>query len=147
MNEKDKSAKGQTLRQRLEMHRSKAECAGCHSRMDPLGFGLENFDPLGRWREQVNGQAIDNVGVLPGGEKFQGPQQLKKLLVEKRRPEFLRNLSRKMLGYALGREVNKVDLCVVADCVKALEQGDYRVSRLLEAVVVSYPFAHRYHKN
>ena len=80
-------------------------------------------------------------------EKFDGPMELKKLLLDKRRPEFLRNLCRKMLGYALGREINNVDMCVVQDCVQALEQGDFRVSRLLETIVVSYPFTHRYHKN
>jgi mono/diheme cytochrome c family protein len=135
-----------TLRQQLEKHRAKPECASCHQRIDPLGFGLENFDPLGRWRTEADGKPIDTVGVLPSGEKFTGPVELKKLLLDKRRPDFLRNLARKMLGYALGREVNRVDLCVVADCVKALEQGEYRASRLLEAIVVSYPFSHRYHK-
>jgi hypothetical protein len=140
---KGKGAKDLTLRQQLEEHRNKAECAVCHNRIDPLGFGLENFDPLGRWRTQHDGKPIDSVGVLPTGEKFEGPAELKKLLVEKRRPEFLRNLCRKMLGYALGREINRVDMCVVADCVKALEDGDFRASRLLEAIVLSYPFSHR----
>ena len=82
-----------TLRQQLEKHRAKAECASCHARMDPLGFGLENFDPLGRWRTEQGGQPVDSSGVLPTGEKFSGPAELKKLLLEKRRPEFLRNLS------------------------------------------------------
>jgi hypothetical protein len=145
--EKDKEGKPLPLRQQLEKHRSKAECAVCHNRMDPLGFGLENFDPLGRWRTELNGQPIDTVGVLPTGEKFEGPVELKKLLMEKRRPDFLRNLCRKMLGYALAREVNRVDLCVVQDCVRALENGEFRVSRLLDAIVLSYPFTHRYHKS
>jgi len=147
LNEKDKAAKALTLRQQLEKHRSKAECAVCHNRIDPLGFGLENFDPLGRWRSEQAGQPIDSAGVLPSGEEFKGPVELKKLLLEKRRPEFLRNLSRKMLGYALDREINKVDMCVVGDCVKALEQGEFRASRLLEMIVVSYPFSHRYQKD
>jgi hypothetical protein len=112
--------------------------------MDPLGFGLENFDPLGRWRTEVNGEKIDAAGVLPSGETFEGPVELKRLLLDKRRPEFLRNLCRKMLGYALGREINKVDMCVVQDCTKALENGEFRISRLVEAIVVSYPFSHRY---
>jgi hypothetical protein len=139
-------AKAKTLRGQLELHRAKAECASCHNKMDPLGFGLENFDPIGRWRTESEGEPLDTTGSLPTGEKFKGPVELKKLLLDKRRPDFLRNLSRKMLGYALAREVNRVDLCVVGDCVKALEAGEYRVSRLLEAVVVSYPFSHRYHK-
>lgn len=145
LNEGKKGAKsGLTIRQQLEKHRSKTECAACHNRMDPLGFGLENFDPLGRWRGELAGQAIDNVGVLPTGEKFAGAVELKALLMEKKRSEFLRNLSRKMLGYALGREVNRVDMCVVQDCVRSLEQGEFRSSRLLEAIVLSYPFSHRY---
>jgi hypothetical protein len=142
-----KGGQALTLRQQLEKHRSKVECASCHSRIDPLGFGLENFDPLGRWRSEQGGQPIDSVGVTPTGERFNGPVELKKLLLEKRRPEFLRNLSRKMLGYALAREINRVDMCVVQDCVQALEQDEWRASRLLETIVTSYPFSHRYHKN
>ena len=136
----------QTVRQLLEKHRSKVECAGCHSRMDPLGFGLENFDPLGRWRTDQAGKPIDSEGVLPTGEKFRGPFELKMLLLEKRRPDFLRNLSRKMLGYGLAREVNRPDMCVVQDCVVALEKGDFHASRLLETIVLSYPFTHRNQK-
>jgi hypothetical protein len=147
LNERKKDDTALTIRQKLEKHRSKAECANCHSRMDPLGFGLENFDVLGRWRTEQAGQPIDSVGVLPTGEKFNGPVELKKLLLEKRRPEFLRNLCRKLLGYALAREIRRVDMRVVTDCVQALEQGDFRMSRVLETIVTSYPFAHRYQKD
>jgi hypothetical protein len=140
-----RNANAQTIRQQLEKHRAKAECATCHSRMDPLGFGLENFDPLGRWRAEQGGQPIDSTGVLPSGDKFTGPGELKKLLLDKRRPDFVGNLSRKMLGYALAREVNSVDMLVVGDAAKALEDGEWRISCLLEAIVVSYPFTHRYH--
>src|SRR5262249_38506225 len=147
LNERKKDDKGETIREKLEKHRSKAECANCHSRMDPLGFGLENFDVLGRWRKEQNGKPIDSVGVLPTGEKFDGPVELKKLLLEKRREEFLRNLSRKMLGYALAREIRRADMSVVNDCVQSLEQGDFRMSRLLETIVTSYPFSQRYQKD
>jgi hypothetical protein len=147
LEERRKSSDGQTLRQLLERHRSSPECASCHSRMDPLGFGLENFDPLGRWRTEQAGKPIDTVGVLPTGEKFNGPVELKKLLLEKRKLDFLRNLCRKMLGYALAREVSQADMCIVQDCVAALEKGDYRASRLLETIVLSYPFSHRNHKD
>jgi hypothetical protein len=82
---------------------------------------------------------------MPTGEKFDGPLELKKLLLEKRRTEFLRNFCRKMLGYALSREIHRVDMCVVRDCVQALEQNDFRATRLLEAIVTSYPFSHRKH--
>jgi mono/diheme cytochrome c family protein len=135
----------QGVRQQLEKHRARAECATCHQRMDPLGFGLENFDPLGRWRAEQDGQPIDSTGVLPGGEKFTGLGELKKLLLDRRRPDFVANLCRKLLGYALAREVNRVDRLVVDDAARALEAGQWRISCLLEAIVVSYPFRHRYH--
>ena len=83
---------------------------------------------------------------MPTGEKFRGPEELKKLLLEKRRADFLRNLSRKMLGYALDREINRPDMCVVEDCVAAMEHGDFHASRLLETIVLSYPFSHRIQK-
>ena len=146
LNERRREGDAQTVRQLLEKHRSKTECAGCHSRMDPLGFGLENYDPLGRWRTDQAGKPIDSEGVLPTGEKFRGSFELKQLLLEKRRPDFLRNLSRKMLGYALAREITRPDMCVVQDCVAALEKGDFRASRLLETIVLSYPFSHRHQK-
>lgn len=146
LNERNKKAQGQSFRQRLEQHRAKAECATCHSRIDPLGFGFENFDPLGRWRSEQGDQKVDSTGKLPTGEEFNGPVELKELLLTKRRGEFLGNLSRKMLGYALAREINRVDMCVVQDCVGALEGGEYRFSKLLEAIVLSYPFSHRNHE-
>ncbi len=146
LNERKKEGNTQTVRQLLEKHRSKSECAGCHSRMDPLGFGLENFDALGRWRTEQAGKPIDTEGVLPTGEKFHGPVELKKLLLDRRRTDFLRNLGRKMLGYGLAREIKRPDLCVVQDCVAALEKGDFRASRLLETIVLSYPFSHRNQK-
>jgi hypothetical protein len=146
LNERQKGDNKLTLRQQLEKHRAKAECSSCHARMDPLGFGLENFDPLGRWRTEQAGQPVDSSGVLPSGEQFQGPVELKKLLLEKRRSEFLRNLSRKTLGYALGREVTRADMLVVRDCVQALEQGEFRSARLFESIVLSYPFTHRNQK-
>ena len=111
-----------------------------------LGFGLENFDALGRWRTEQGGKPIDVEGVLPTGEKFRGPLELKMLLLETRRADFLRNLSRKMLGYGLTRQINRPDMRVVQDCVAALEKGDFRASQLLETIVLSYPFSHRNQK-
>jgi mono/diheme cytochrome c family protein len=146
LNERSKKSKDLSFRKRLEQHRSKTECATCHSRIDPLGFGFEDFDPLGRWRTEQAGQPIDSAGKLPTGEEFKGPVELKALLLAKRRPEFLRNLARKMLGYGLARELTRVDLCVVQDCIDALERGEFRMSRLLKGVVLSYPFSHRVHE-
>ncbi len=141
----DRAAGGLTFRQQLEVHRTKAECAACHARIDPLGFGLENFDPIGRWRTEAGGAAVDASGELPGGTKFNGPAELKVLLL-KRKPEFLRNLSRKLLGYALGRQLYPFDQCVVDDGLKALAADGDRPAALFERIVLSYPFRHRFVK-
>jgi hypothetical protein len=143
--EDDKPTDGLSLRQRLEQHRTKAECASCHSRLDPLGFGLENFDPIGRWRTKIADQPVDASGELPGGQKFSGPAELKQVLLG-RKQEFLRNLTRKMLSYALGRDLNRFDECVITDTLKALEAGEYRSHIIFEQIVLSYPFRHRYAK-
>jgi hypothetical protein len=134
-----------TLRQRLEKHRTAPECAACHSRMDPLGFGLENFDPIGRWRIDDEGLPIDTAGQLPSGEKFDGVIELKKILLA-RKDEVMKHLARKLLGYALGRGLNKFDECVVDESVKGLKANDYRSSVLIETIALSYPFQHRYSK-
>jgi hypothetical protein len=141
----DRNAQGLSFRKQLEMHRSRSECASCHQRMDPLGFGLENFDPLGRFRTKQAGQPIDAVGELPSGEKFNGPSELRAILL-KQKTEFLRNLARKLLGYALGRQLYRFDQCVIDDCLKALEADGYKASVLIERIALSYPFRHRYVK-
>lgn len=135
----------QTLRQRLELHRQKPECASCHDRMDPLGFGLENFDGIGRWRESDAGQSIDAAGRLPSGEQFAGPAELKAVLLG-RKDDFLNHFSRKMLGFALGRELNKFDACVVETSVKKLQENGFQSQILIEEIACSYPFRNRYYK-
>jgi hypothetical protein len=134
-----------TLREKLELHRSKPECAACHSRMDPLGFGLEHFDAIGAYRELDNGHSIDDSGVLPDGQKFNGPAELKAILMS-RKPEFSRNFVKKLLGYALGRELNMFDECVVNECLTQLQIREDRAEVLLETIAISYPFQHRYYK-
>src|SRR4029079_8597727 len=89
-----------TLRARLEQHRANAVCATCHDRIDPLGFALENYDVLGRGRAAESFQKIDASGQLPDGTKFNGPDELKKVLLQ-RKDAFLRFFTGKMLGYAL----------------------------------------------
>jgi hypothetical protein len=138
----DAPVEGLTLRQRLEKHREQPECAACHLRMDPLGFGLENFDPIGRWRTQIGEQAVDASGVLPGGQKFEGPVELRKILLN-RKQEFIRNVTQKMLAYGLGRGLEYYDTPSVNEIEKALADNDYRSSVLITEIVKSFPFQFR----
>ncbi|MBW3623378.1 MAG: DUF1588 domain-containing protein, partial [Armatimonadetes bacterium] len=133
---------GLTFRQRLEKHREKPECASCHNRMDPLGFGLENYDAIGRWREKIGSEAVDSSGVLTTGEKFDGPVALKGLIL-KRKEEFNRNLTEKMLAYALGRGVEPYDLPTVRKITQAVAKDGYKSTTLVMEVVKSYPFQYR----
>lgn len=143
--EESEAEKVVSLRERLELHRKNPECASCHNRMDPLGFGLENFDALGRWRESENGFAIDAGGKLPSGESFTGPTELKRVVL-KRADDFEKHFVKKLLGFALGRGLNKFDQCVIDDCRKSLKEQDHRAAAIIETIVVSYPFQHRYFK-
>lgn len=131
-----------TLRQTLELHRNNKSCAACHNLMDPIGFGLENFDFLGRWREEDNGKPIDTVGRLPSGEEFDGPNELKQVLM-KRRALFVRQLVRKLLGYALGRSLVEDDECTIERLMRNLEENEYRGRVLLRSVVGSVPFRNK----
>jgi hypothetical protein len=144
--EEDGSAlEAQSLRERLEQHRARPECATCHDRIDPLGFGLEHFDAIGRWRSEDGGKPIDASGRLPSGETFDGPEELKQLLLA-RKDQFVKHLIRQMLGFALGRPLNRFDQCVIDDAFKVLQREDYRAALLVEEIVVSYPFQHRFIK-
>ena len=138
----DHPSEGLTFRQRLEKHRSDPKCAACHQRMDPLGFGLENFDAIGRWRTEIGGLPVDSNGVLTTGEKFQGPAELKKILLEKKET-FVRNLTERMLAYALGRGVEFYDRPTVKEITAALAKNEYRSSTLILEIVKSYPFQFR----
>ena len=131
-----------TLREQLELHRADAKCASCHDAMDPLGFGLENYDVLGHWRSQVDGTPIDASGRLPSGQEFNGPDQLKKLLLD-RRDQFARNLTRKMLGYALARSLTHEDRCVVESITQELVENDYKAQTLITEIVKSVPFRYK----
>ncbi|MDP1560934.1 MAG: DUF1592 domain-containing protein [Pirellulaceae bacterium] len=132
-----------TLRQRMEQHRLDPNCAACHQMMDPLGFALENFDAVGRWRDSDNGEPIDASGELPTGENFTGVQQLQTILLEQKREAFLRCLTQKMLIYALGRGLRYEDQCTVNDIVKRLSASDHRFSELVLGIVESVPFRQR----
>jgi hypothetical protein len=138
----DKPKEGKTFRQRLEAHRTKPQCAACHRRIDPIGFGLENFDPIGRWRTEIAGQPVDASGELPGGEKFKGPEELRKVLLA-RKDDFLRNLAEKMLSYALGRGLEPYDAPALKEILAEVAKNDTRASALILGVARSYPFLYR----
>jgi len=135
---------GLSLRKQLELHRVKAECAACHDKMDPLGFGLENFDSLGRWRDELHGEPVEAKGTLPSGEVYEGPDGLKKVLMA-RKDKIMRHLARKMTGFAFGRELNQYDNCVIDDAMTALANNDWRATVLIETIAMSYPFRHRFY--
>lgn len=131
-----------TLRQRMEQHRKNTICASCHSRMDPIGFGMENFNAVGQWRERDGSDKIDSSGTLPGGQSFQGPVQLIKLLKGKQEL-FVRNFADKMLTYALGRGLERTDRCHVDSVVKSMKQNNLRFSAVINAIVQSDAFRKR----
>jgi len=130
-----------SLRQRLETHRARTECAGCHNRMDPLGFALENFDAAGGWRDQDGKFPIDASGKLTNGTAFSGPQELKEVL--KKNKNFTRCLVEKMLTYALGRGLERFDKCTVDAIVAELPKHENRFSALVTGIVTSDPFLKR----
>ena len=131
-----------TVRQQLEQHRSNPACASCHAKLDPLGFGLENFDAVGRWRDKDNGKPIDASGVLPDGSKFDGPEQMRKVLVAKA-DQFRKCLAEKLLTYAIGRGLEYYDRCAVDEIVAKTKAGGDKFSALVVAVVESDPFQKR----
>ncbi len=138
----DKARNGLTLRQQLEVHRSRAECAACHKTMDQLGFGLENFDPIGAWRTTVANVAVDSSGELPDGSKFTGPAELKRLLLD-RKDEFTRNVTERMFSYALGRGVEQTDWLTIRQIARAVAKDGYRTQRLVLEIARSRPFQFR----
>ena len=131
-----------TLRQQMEQHRANPSCAVCHNKLDPLGFGLENFDGIGGWRTTDNKKDIDSSGVLPDGGKFNGPAELRKILLGK--ADLFRNcFAEKLLTFGLGRGLEYYDKCAVDEIVKAAKTDGDRFSALVLAVVRSDPFQKR----
>jgi hypothetical protein len=137
------SMEGLTLRQRTELHQSEPTCANCHKVLDPIGFGLENFDAIGRWREQDDaGVAIDSAGKLPGGEDFSTPAELKRLL-STRKADLARNLTERLMAYALGRQLEGYDEIVIDQLMVKIANDNYRVRTMITEVITSYLFTHR----
>jgi hypothetical protein len=130
------------VRERLAAHRANVACAACHDLIDPVGFGLENFDAVGRWRELELEQPVDAAGGLPDGSEFEGVSGLEQALLQ--RPElFVGTLTEKLLTFALGRGVEYYDAPSVRKIVREARQDDYRLSSLILGIVRSVPFQMR----
>jgi hypothetical protein len=137
------SGKPASVRERLEAHRKNPVCASCHARMDPLGFALENFDAIGRWRTSDEGDtAIDASGVMPDGTKFSGSAGLREALLG-RKDEFVQTLTEKLLTYALGRGLEYSDLPGVRRIARGAAADNYRWSSIVLGIVKSGPFQMR----
>lgn len=132
-----------TLRQRTELHRKDPTCANCHKVLDPIGFGLENFDAIGQWRNQDDaGGSIDAAGELPGGKHFTSPKELKAIIAA-RKNDLARNVTEKLLAYALCRQLEGYDEIVVDHLMETIARDGYRMQTLITEIVTSYPFTHR----
>jgi hypothetical protein len=132
-----------TVRQRLEEHRRNPVCASCHSRMDPLGFALENFDAIGKWRTTDEGDhAIDANGSLPDGTTLAGAAALREYLLS-HREDFAATVASKLMTYALGRGIEYYDLPAVRRIVRGARGSDYRWSAIILEIVRSVPFQMR----
>jgi cytochrome c551/c552 len=132
-----------TMRQAMEQHRANPVCASCHSRMDPIGFSLENYDGTGKWRSKDAGSVIDASGKLPDGTVFEGPAGLKKLLLTRDRDAFVNTAAEKLLIYALGRGLESYDMPAVRCIARDAAKDNYRMSALISGVVKSTPFQMR----
>jgi hypothetical protein len=140
--EDDRNLKELTFRQQLEKHRSKEQCMGCHNRLDPPGFGLENFDPIGKWRDTENGKPLDTRGNLADGRSFNGPAEMRQVLMQDKH-RFVRNFCRRLLGYALERGLEAHDQPALLRLEETLVNNDYHSLPVIVAVAQSFPFTHR----
>ncbi|MFT5465542.1 MAG: hypothetical protein ACI8UO_000637 [Verrucomicrobiales bacterium] len=140
---KAKDGKKLTDREQLALHRADASCSSCHNLIDPIGFALQNYDRFGRWRDKQEDKPIDASGQLPGGEKFRGLPGLKQQLLATRQPEIERHFARKLLGYALGRNLVDRDDCTITGLVSWMQKNDHSTRGLIEEIVLSTPFRNR----
>jgi hypothetical protein len=132
-----------TMREQMEQHRANPICYSCHSRMDPIGFSLENYNAIGKWRDSDAGSTIDAKGKLPDGMEFEGPAGLKKLLLTRYRDDFAATVTEKLLTYALGRGLEHYDQPTVRSITKRAAAKDLRFSALISAIIESTPFQMR----
>jgi hypothetical protein len=129
-----------SMREQMQAHRANPTCAACHARMDPIGFALENYDAVGRWRAMDAGAPIDASGRLPDGTVFEGPAGLSRLLLTKYRDDFVQTATEKLLTYALGRGVEYYDYPTIRSIDRDAARDNYRISSLILAIVKSTPF-------
>jgi hypothetical protein len=131
-----------SIRQQMEKHRTNSICASCHSRMDPLGFGLENYDAIGKWRTMDGPFPVDSSGTLPSGKSFKDPAEMRQVLTSML-PDFSRTLTEKLLIFSLGRGLERYDRPTVQEITKNLAASDYGMQTLIREVVKSLPFQSR----
>jgi hypothetical protein len=135
----DASGRPRSIREQMEAHRRNPACAVCHVRMDPLGFSLENFDALGKWRTESDGGPVDASATLPDGSAFQGVTGLRQLLAG-HETDFAQTFTQKLLAYALGRGLGVDDQPAVRAVVREASRDGYRWSAVIRGVVTSVPF-------
>jgi hypothetical protein len=131
-----------SMREQLTVHRANPTCAACHRNMDPLGFGLENYDAIGRWRDADGPFPIDASGTLPDGQRFTTPGEMRALLVSQL-PQFSRTLTARMLTYALRRSLQPYDRAAVDSIHRAVAADGYRLRTMVHQIVASFPFQAR----
>jgi len=137
-----KNGKSLTVRQQMELHRANPVCASCHTKMDPLGLALENYDAVGKWRTGYAGQALDVSAVMPDGTKFEGPKGLQGILLS-RKDQFIEAMTERLMTYALGRGVESYDMPAVRAVRDQAAKDDYRMQTIILGIVQSVPFSMR----
>ncbi|MCM8531207.1 MAG: DUF1592 domain-containing protein [Lentisphaeraceae bacterium] len=140
--EEEVVSKDLTLKQQLESHRKSPQCKGCHQKIDPLGFPLENFDPLGRWRTKYENAPIDATAQTSDGKTLIGPEGLKKYLL-RHKDDFMRQLARKLLAYALGRSIEYYDFYLINKMVESSKKDGFKFYPMVMEIVKSYQFRHK----
>ena len=132
--------RGKTLREELAAHRRNESCASCHDKIDPIGFGLENFDAIGRFREKEAGKPVDASGTLPGGIQIKGPAELRNAIQQHYADEFIRNITQRLTAFALGRALKPQDEGLSRQLLMDLKKNDHRADVLIESIVLSEAF-------
>jgi hypothetical protein len=132
--------RGKTLREELAAHRRNESCASCHDKIDPIGFGLENFDAIGRFRDKEANKPVDASGTLPGGIEINGPAELRNAIQKHHSDEFIRNVTQRLTAFALGRALKPQDEGLIRQLLATLKQNDHRADVLIDSIVLSEAF-------